>query len=146
MPNKSNVRELITDEARKYLGVKWRHQGRTVHGLDCIGLLARVGIDLGLACESKDHKVYPRIPSDHFLIESLIDTGCNFVGYEDRREGDILIFKQKSLPCHCGILSKKYNQFHIIHSHMFVGKVIEEQLSKEWDKCIIQALSFPRIK
>jgi cell wall-associated NlpC family hydrolase len=42
------MREQIVEEARKYLGVRFRHQGRTVAGIDCAGLILNVGNDLGL--------------------------------------------------------------------------------------------------
>ena len=32
------TREMVVAEARTWIGVKWRHQGRTREGVDCIGL------------------------------------------------------------------------------------------------------------
>jgi len=38
----------VVAQARKYMGVRWAHQGRSPAGMDCAGLVIRVAQDLGL--------------------------------------------------------------------------------------------------
>jgi cell wall-associated NlpC family hydrolase len=45
MPVEPNA---IIAAARSWLGVPWRHQGRTRQGVDCAGLVVLVGRGLGL--------------------------------------------------------------------------------------------------
>jgi cell wall-associated NlpC family hydrolase len=37
------VLNVIVSAARSWLGVPWRHQGRTRQGVDCAGLVVLVG-------------------------------------------------------------------------------------------------------
>ena len=41
--------DAIIAAARAWLGVPWRHQGRTRQGVDCAGLVVLVGREFGLA-------------------------------------------------------------------------------------------------
>ena len=41
--------DAIIAAARSWLGVPWRHQGRTRQGVHCAGLVVLVGRELGLA-------------------------------------------------------------------------------------------------
>ena len=59
----------IVDQARGYLGTPFLHQGRTRHGLDCVGLVIRVAHDLGLSDYDIDH--YARAPSGRMMARVL---------------------------------------------------------------------------
>lgn len=41
--------EAFVAAARSYIGVPWKHQGRSRAGLDCIGLIILAGRDIGIA-------------------------------------------------------------------------------------------------
>lgn len=46
----------LVESARKYLGTKFVHQGRTSHGLDCVGLGMKAFRDCGVIL--KDFRGY----------------------------------------------------------------------------------------
>lgn len=67
-------RLVIINKAREYLGVPYRHQGRTHLGLDCIGLLIAIWRDTGLAYddfngygENADIKTMAKKLDKHFI-------------------------------------------------------------------------------
>ena len=56
--NIHHVEKLITD---KYLGIPYRHRGRTLEGLDCWGFLKLVYIDLGFKLFDVEDLEYGKI-------------------------------------------------------------------------------------
>ena len=59
----------LVDSARKYLGVPFRHRGRSASGLDCAGLGWIAYRDLGI--ELPDVRAYGREPFKNGLMEGL---------------------------------------------------------------------------
>ena len=59
--------DTIVAAARSWLGVPWRHQGRTRQGVDCAGLVVLVGRELGLA--DYDTTAYGRRPEGQGFVE-----------------------------------------------------------------------------
>lgn len=59
----------VVTEARGWLGVKWRHQGRTREGVDCVGLVVMVARALGLS--DVDRTDYARQAADETLREIM---------------------------------------------------------------------------
>jgi len=52
--------EAVGAAARAWLGIPWRHQGRSARGVDCAGLVVLVARELGLA--DYDKQTYGRRP------------------------------------------------------------------------------------
>jgi cell wall-associated NlpC family hydrolase len=119
----------VVAAARGYLGVPWRHQGRSRAGLDCGGLVVLVARDLGLA----DYDVLGY--SRHAQGQSLVR---HFAAVMDAtppaamRSGDVLVFAEAAWPCHAAILSTKHGRPHLIHAHALRRQVIEEPFAGEW--------------
>jgi len=113
----------ISAEARSWLGVQWRHQGRNRAGVDCVGLLIQVGAAFGIACE--DMKGYAREPHDttflHHLRKYLTPAPAG-----DTSEGTVGIFRQSRFPCHVGIFSEKNGYVTLINARADHGLVVEE--------------------
>lgn len=70
-----NITENITAAeilaaARTYLGVKWSHQGRSRHGIDCLGYLVVVACDLNVY-HGGDLTNYRRQPDGLTLARAL---------------------------------------------------------------------------
>lgn len=123
----SNARNTVIDVARSYLGVPWRHQGRSrEHGIDCVGLPLLVGIDLGYMDKGLTSANYPRRPNNTFipLFREYLDT----VLPAEQQVGDILVFAESGHPCHCGFLSQNVHGPTVIHAHANDRKTIEELL------------------
>ncbi len=125
MPN----REEIVAAARGYLGVPWRHQGRTRAGLDCVGLIVMVARDLGLS--DYDSTAYGRRAQGHAFIEPF-RRNMDGVPLHGVRPGDVLLFADAAYPCHCGIVSERHELPHLIHAYALRRQVVEEPYAGEW--------------
>ncbi len=119
----------IVAAARCWLGVPWRHQGRTRQGVDCAGLVVLVGRGLGLA--DYDTSAYGRRPEGQGFVQhfrAAMD-GIPLLGAEP---GDVLVFADAAYPCHCGFLTGKHGVPHLLHAHALRRKVLEEPYAGEW--------------
>ena len=117
----------IVHEARNWLGAPWKHAGRGPGGLDCAGLPIIVAQQLGIADYDFTH--YDRRPDGSFL-RRFMDGGCTRQILSEVQEGDILIFAESGVQCHCGIRTTKYGQPAVIHAHALRRMVIEETLEQ----------------
>jgi len=129
MPNPVNRNDIIC-EARKWLGVKWRHQGRTKLGIDCAGLVILVGKSLGLS--DYDSTNYQRRTTGTKFLN-------HFKPYMNQKHilsastGDVLLFRDTQYPCHVAIVSEINGNQTIIHAHALLKKVLEERLDQaDW--------------
>lgn len=116
--------------ARKYLDVKWRHRGRSRHGLDCAGLGIVAYRDCGV--ELPDYVLYGREPFQdgliHYLTRALgepleLTQGMRLM------DGDIAVLRFVNEPHHVGILAEvDYGgtpALNMIHADGSVGRVVE---------------------
>jgi len=124
--------EIIT-EARTWLGVPWRHQGRDRIAIDCAGLLESVGNNTG-AISYKGPVDYRRESDGFRFLLHFAKAGCREKSVAEARDGDILIFmvERGALPRHCGLRSTKNGRPHVIHSYGAPAwkKVLEDDLAK----------------
>jgi len=117
------TRKDFYEEARKWVGAPWKHQGRTMRGLDCGGLLIMTAKNLGLPHEDLEN--YPRDPT----ATSVLDHLSKMLTKSFKNEiipGQVGIFREGAYPCHVGIFSEKDSHLHIIHSLIKRRKTIEE--------------------
>ena len=115
-------RQEIIDEARKWIGTRWRHQGRNEHGIDCVGLLIVVVEKFNLRVFYENN--YRRSVDFTALIEPFY-THCRRKSISKKQPGDIILMRDAILPCHAAIVSDKTN---IIHASAIRRKVIEEPM------------------
>lgn len=92
--------EAFIAAARGYLGVPWRHQGRTDKGMDCVGLvvlaLRAIGVDAPLTA------TYGRM-QDYRQARRYLEEYCDRVG--QAKIGDIVLFKNEQ-SLHMAIVSE----------------------------------------
>ena len=92
--------ESLVAAARSYVGVPWRHLGRSRTGLDCIGLVLLAARDVGI--ELSDPAPYAREPQGTRLLEGIL-------GHAERvanpQSGDVLLFRMGLYGGHVGIAS-----------------------------------------
>lgn len=122
--------------ARSALGVPFRHQGRSLLGLDCVGLILYVADCLGITCT--DVEGYSRRPSGG-LLETAFDQHVSLgilmrVDPDAMQPGDFLMMRFEREPQHIAILTGE----NIIHSHLAVGKVCEHRLDDKWRSRIVR--------
>lgn len=132
-------RQDVVDAARKYLGVKWKHQGRNPEsGLDCLGLVVQVAKDMGMT--PHDPVDYTKSPDGQRLLAEL-NTQLNPV--VDYDTGDILLIRMGTNPQHLAFVTESGG---IIHSYANIRRVVEHPLDDEWKRKIVGAYSVPGIE
>jgi hypothetical protein len=114
--------------ARAYLGVPWRHLGRSREGLDCIGLVLLAARDCGLAAD--DPAPYAREPSSQRLRAGLAAV-LDEVPIAAARRGDVLVFNLGLYAGHLGVLAFHPGYFvpSVIHAFAPRRRVVEEPLA-----------------
>jgi cell wall-associated NlpC family hydrolase len=123
-------RALIVETARKYLDVKWKHQGRNPEvGVDCAGLVVLVAKEIGLS--SYDTVNYQRNAHNDAFVKHFANN-MKKKRMLDRKVGDVLLFRDALFSCHSGFVSEKNGVQHIIHAYARYKKVVEEPLTDEW--------------
>lgn len=130
------TRQAIVDAARRYLGVRYRHQGRSLAGMDCAGLIVRVAQDLGI--KAIDMEGYGRTPDGNALKETL---GSQAIPVRFHHRGDILLMRFDSDPQHLAIVT----EYGMIHSYAGARKVVEHRIDEQWAKRIVAAYAFPGV-
>ncbi len=121
--------EDIVVEARKFLGVPFLHQGRTEHGLDCVGLVVVVANRLGIS--GRDFVAYGRRPNGLQFVREFVKAGLTRLPVSNRLPGHLIIIPETTYPCHVGIIT---GEFSIIHAHAPDKKVVETTLTDDWLK------------
>jgi cell wall-associated NlpC family hydrolase len=122
--NEQAKRKRVMETARTYLGVPFKHQGRTRSGVDCVGLIVCVAHDLGLS--KADFTAYPRVPDGRTFQAELRKHLDQKFG--DPEPGDIVVLALGPYPCHVGIIT----DHGIIHALERCNRVAEHRLSSDW--------------
>jgi cell wall-associated NlpC family hydrolase len=114
--------------ARAWLGVPWRHLGRSREGLDCIGLVLVAARACGI--EADDPAPYAREPSSQRLRQELAQA-LDEVPIAEARPGDVLVFNLGLYAGHIGIRAEHphYCVPSVIHAYAPRRMVVEEPLA-----------------
>ena len=129
---------LVT-AARAYLGVPFRHRGRSSHALDCAGLGWLAFRDLGIALPDLRH--YGREPFRDGLMTALTAAlGPPVDGPPSPQEGDIAVFALVvgGSPHHVALIGlAPYTDngrpvLTMIHADSSVRQVVEQRLDAWW--------------
>lgn len=138
------TREQIIEKSREYIGTKYHKQGRLKKteedqgGIDCCGLLICVAKELGLT--DYDIEGYSDQPDGVSLLKEF-NSQCTPVKIPE--PGDILIFRIRHFPQHCGIMSQIGGHAGVIHAYQSVGTVREHILHDWWLCRVVAAYKFP---
>ncbi|APH70644.1 C40 family peptidase [Aquibium oceanicum] len=131
--------EAVVTEARGWLGVPWRHQGRTRSGIDCVGLVVCVARALHLS--DYDSTGYSRRAQGQGFVEHFRGN-MDGIAILEARPGDVIVFADQAYPCHCGFLTERLGHPHLLHAHATRRQVIEEPYAGEWPEKIKFAFRF----
>ena len=135
------TRSDVINEARSWLGIRWRHKGRSRSwGVDCVGLIYVVGKELGLT--DYDNQGYNRDTSTVDIHPYLIKAGMsrrdNLI---DTRVGDVLLIHDKVMPLHMAIYSGSMTT---IQANAYRRMVIEEPYKSARD--VIACYIYPGLE
>lgn len=129
-------RDAFLAEARSWLGVRWLHQGRNRHGVDCIGLL----LVTCWALELTDYDVsgYGRSPNADFMRRE-----CDrlMVPSAAPRPGDVYLMRFGTEPQHIAIATERG----LLHAYAPARKVVETTLPDAWRPRIVAAYTVPGV-
>ena len=127
--------ELIA-QARTYLGVRYRHQGRTRDGADCVGLLVAIAEDFGYTIPYSTN--YDFRPDMNVFTHGVLSY-CDEVTVGDQLPGDIGLFRLTRGRWHTGIFTERDI---MLHSSMKDRKVVEHRLDASWLRILIRVYRF----
>lgn len=129
-----NKAQVFVDEARKLVGTKWRHRGRSRFSVDCIGLVVVAGRAAQLLAHDENN--YGREP-----WEDRLRKGCRARWGDPVTEyqpGDIALIRWgQGEPSHMAIIGDKPGGLTLIHAHNLHG-VVECSLAGRIAECIVE--------
>jgi len=118
--------DRVVSIARTYLGVPYKHQGRTLAGLDCVGFLKLIAHDLGI--RPKDEYGYG-VNVGQAKSEAIVRDHCNQVPRSQRQPGDLVLMHIDSEEPQHWAMSTDAG---IIHAcAKFPRQVVEHSLSED---------------
>ena len=129
-------RSRIVDEARRWVGVPYLHQGRNRFGVDCVGLILVVAWALGRS--EYDVKGYGRTPHAGFL-KAEADRLMEPIAVDARQPGDVLLMRFRREPQHLAFVSDRG----MIHAYAGAKAVVETSLPREWLDRVVGAYAWP---
>ena len=132
-------RSDIVWEARQWLGVRFRHQGRSRAGLDCAGLICKVGVSTGLMLA--DERAYDRRP-DAYTLLSLMDKNLVKTTKKEPELGDVMLFAFYGLPQHLAIAT----DIGMIHAYADARCVVEHHYDKTWQDRLVYVYEYAGVK
>lgn len=130
------TRATIVEAARRLVGTRFRHGGRSVEGVDCIGLLVVAYAAAGITLNAPND--YPRRPQVRYAF-SQATSFAERISAIDARPGDIVQMNYGNMPVHFGILSDRG----VIHAAALNRKVVEHAMPKVGNG---RAAAFWRVK
>lgn len=118
-------RSDIVQEARKCIDYPFLHQGRNEFGIDCVGVVIRVGEHFNIPYE--DLQGYARAPVDPKFLRHLRKY-LNPAPINGSKVGMVGVFRQSIYPCHVGIFAsdEKTGVVTLINSRVDRRRVVEE--------------------
>lgn len=131
------------------MGAPFKRQGRSLRGIDCLGLLLSVAEDLGLYDRRgafflrSDHVVYPRVP-DPRLIQNICAERLELVAGSPI-PGDVLTFRSACERAHLAIASSIGPSLGMIHAAEMrpLCRVVEHVIDDKWRWRILNVFRIP---
>lgn len=128
------TRKEVIDQARKYLGVKFKLHGRDARGMDCVGLLYRVGIDLGFKLEDdREYNFEPQVKK----INRVLDAYTMPAPTTTPRHGQVVKLRQNRFPMHLGFISVEGPRITVLNANFKKGGVCEDPWL-EWEPLVME--------
>lgn len=119
------TRAEIIAEARKWSGVLYRRRGRSMSGIDCIGLPVMIARAFNVPHE--DYPDYDDWPDPTRRILRECRKNLTFVPRPlARLPGLVGVFAETKFPGHMGIFSDIAGQTHVIHARIDRRRVVEQ--------------------
>ena len=127
--------------ARTLINTPYKHQGRTLAGLDCSGVIVVTAMIAGLTDSIWGQTNYSR--NSNNSLQQGLERYCS--QREQLQAGTIALFKLSPIPYHCGIITNYKEGLGLLHAYENVGKVREHALIPWWRDKIYKIYGFPGV-
>lgn len=132
----ASERAAFIAAARGFLGVRWRHQGRSTRGVDCAGLVICAMRAVGR--DPVDVEGYGRVPYRAGLEDALAANLGDPLPVESMQVGDVALMRFAGQPSHVGIIGDyRYGGYSLIHAFAQNRQVVEHGLDENWRGSIV---------
>ena len=121
---------MMSDAARAYLGVPWKHQGRDTIGIDCIGLVVACLRDCGHS--PPDRTDYGRDPNGELV--AALTANCAPVPLQANA---IALIRYGTERRHVAIVGSDAHGLTLIHADSNRRRVVEHPIDAKWRKRIV---------
>ena len=128
--------------ARGYVGVPWRHLGRSRTGVDCIGLVLLVAREVGM--DLPDPAPYAREPQGTRLLDGIL---AHATRVAEVAPGDVLLFRMGLYGGHVGIASvhPAWGVPACLHAYAPRRQVVEQPMDAELRTALLGAFRLPAL-
>ncbi|MEE9367048.1 MAG: NlpC/P60 family protein [Dehalococcoidales bacterium] len=132
---RTEIKELI-EEARTWIDVRFRHQGRTRGGVDCVGILGNCANARGMTFE---------LPTDYTMqvdpkrLIAYLRQRLTEIPVSRMVPGDILLIRYAGRSTHLALRTDKG----ILHASTEFKKVVEHSYEEKWRRRTIAAFRLP---
>lgn len=128
----------LADAARGFIGVPFRHRGRSRVGVDCVGLALLAYRDCGVSLP--DYRLYGREPHRDGLVQRVttalgppvMTAPVNRSAIED---GDVVLIRYEVQPHHAAVVGVRCygdtEALTLIHAEGVHGAVLEQRLTDD---------------
>lgn len=117
----------VVAAAQALLGVPFRHQGRTQHGLDCIGLVILARHRASPAPHLlKTERTYPRNPTGRLTLQ--IPSYATQIEEPEPGAIALIAWPGQAEPCHVGIVTPDL----IVHAYAAAERVVQTGYRGFW--------------
>lgn len=125
--------------ARGWLGVPFLHQGRSRHGVDCIGFVASLCAELGApVCLNNLPHNYARNP------QALLADAVRMLAKPAELVPGVLVLIKWPIADHASHVGI-YTGTSMIHCYEAVGRVVEHGYSVPWPKRTVSVWQIPGV-
>lgn len=132
----------VVAEARTWLGVRYRHQGRSREGVDCIGLPVCIRGELGLP--AMDVIGYARASTCSEMLD-YCKANMVEVSRADLQLGDILVQMDGAVRHMAIVADCAYGGLSIIHAWLPNRRVVECRLDDYFMQTVRGCFRFPEV-
>lgn len=128
----------LVDAARRWIGVPFRHRGRSRRGVDCVGLVVMAYSDAGI--QLPDFRLYGREPHRDGMIRHMKvalgePVAVAPVSSSHLQTGDVIAIRYLAEPHHAAVLGVRHYggrpALTMIHAEGIHGAVLEQRLTPD---------------
>lgn len=132
--------------ARLLERVPFLHMGRSMRGVDCVGVAVLVARAYGLAVE--DNAYYGREPArnnNSFLLADYLARNLGPPVERPYQVNDLVLMKLRPRfePAHVGIVAPHPYGLGLVHSYGEVGRVVFHRIDDVWASRIVGVYQWP---